>query len=381
MIVGLFPELKAVGGIQCAGRHIAAVLADFARRHGMKCRLFSLNDTHELHRMVLPSPISSGQAAAGHEFMFMGYERGKVRLGAAAMRAAWGGARVAVAAHPHLALVTQGMRAVRKGLRTIVWTHGIEVWEPLPLLRRRALGGADLVLAPSRDTAQHVAAMQQVPCERIRVLPWALDPQFAARTAAAAAKVGLPGTFPVGRVILTVGRWSAGEEYKGVDHLIAALPRLLCDWPDVRVVAVGEGDGRAWLEHLAAEHGVQHSVHFLPQVSQAELAACYAACEIFALPSRGEGFGFVYLEAMSHGKPVIAGAHAGAPEVVEDGVTGFLVPHGDVQQLTTALRTLLASPGRARDMGAKGRARVEKEFQFEKFASTLEQILREQCEF
>jgi len=381
VIVGLFPELQAVGGIQCAGRHIAAVLADFARRKDMQCRLFSLNDTHELHRMVLPSPVSSGQRGVGREFTFMGYERGKMRLGAAAMRAAWNGARLAVAAHPHLALVTQGMRAVRRGLRTIVWTHGIEVWEPLPFLRRRALGGADLVLAPSRATAENVAAIQQVPGEHIRVLPWALDPQFAARAAAAAARVALPGTFPVGRVILTVGRWSASEGYKGMDHLIAALPRLQGDWPDVQLVAVGEGDGRAWLEHLAEEHGVRRAVHFLSQVSQAELAACYAACEIFALPSGGEGFGFVYLEAMSHGKPVIAGAHGGAPEVVEDGVTGFLVPHGDVQQLIAALRTLLASPGRAREMGAKGRARVEKEFQFERFAGRLEQILDEQCAF
>jgi len=371
VIVGLFPELDAIGGIQCVGRHIAAVMAEFARRNDLECRLLSLNDSHELHRMTV----------AGREFVFMGYERGKLRLGVAAARAAWRGeARIVVAAHPHFALAAQGMRAVSRRMRTIVCTHGIEVWEPLPLLRRRALRHADVVLAPSRDTAEQVAVRQRVLRERIQVLPWALDPQFEARAASAAAKVGLPGTFPHGRVILSVGRWDSSEGYKGLDQLISAMPRLLSDWPDLELVAVGEGDDRASLEHLAAERGIKRRVHFLSRVSQAELAACYAACEIFALPSRGEGFGLVYLDAMSHGKPVIAGAHGGAPEVVEDGATGFLVSHGDVQQLITALRTLLVNPARARQMGACGRARVEREFRYERFAAAFEEILREQCE-
>lgn len=370
VVVGLFTELDAPGGVQRAGRHIAAVLAEFARGRNLEYRLLSLNDSRELHRMNV----------AGREFVFTGCERGKLRMGATALRAAWRGARVVVAAHPHLAPVTRAMRLGRPRLRTVVCTHGIEVWQPLSPLRRRALQRADVVLAPSRSTAEHVAAQQQVPRERIRVVPWALDPQFETRAVAAAAKVSLPGTFPSGRVILAVGRWLASERYKGMDHLIAVLPRLLHDWTDLELVFVGEGDDRAWLEHLAAEQGVARHVHFLSGLSQAELSACYAACEIFALPSRGEGFGMVYLEAMSHGKPVIAGAHGGAPEIVEDGVTGYLVPHGDTAQLTTALRALLSEPEHAREMGTRGRKRVEREFRFEGFAKALKRVLREQCE-
>jgi phosphatidylinositol alpha-1,6-mannosyltransferase len=165
-----------------------------------------------------------------------------------------------------------------------------------------------------------------------------------------------------------------------MDTIITALPRLLSRWPDLQVVAIGQGDDRGWLEDLAQNNGVSRHVHFLTGLTYQQLAACYAACEIFALPSRGEGFGLVYLEAMAYGKPVIGGAHGGAPEVIQDGVTGYLVQHGDATQLATAIDTLLSDPARAREMGARARDRVEHEFRFNVFAKALKKILREQCE-
>ncbi len=370
MLVGLFPELDAPGGVQRAGRHLAAVLSEFASGRGLDCRILSLNDTPELHRMTL----------GGREFVFTGCEQGKTRLVTGALRAARRGARLVLAAHPHLAPVAQAMRFLAPRLKTIVCTHGVEVWEPMSGLRRRALRRANVVLAPSHDTADHVAAQQQVPRDRIRVLPWALDPQFEALLTAAPLTT-LPLGYPGGRVILSVGRWLAGERYKGVDHLISALPRLLTRWPDLQILAIGEGDDRPWLEHLAAERGLRRHVHFLSGLTPGEIVACYAACEIFALPSKAEGFGLVYLEAMASGKPVIGGAHGGAPEVIRDGVTGYLVQHGDVAQLATALDTLLSDPAHAREMGERGRARVERDFRFPAFAKALKKILRELCEF
>jgi phosphatidylinositol alpha-1,6-mannosyltransferase len=238
---------------------------------------------------------------------------------------------------------------------------------------------ADVVLAPSRDTANHVADAQKVKPAKIRVLPWALDPDFEA-IPANGPQLKLPDGYPEGRVILTVGRWVANERYKGMDTLITALPRLLTQWPELHVLAVGEGDDRVWLEDLAEQNGVNRHIHFLRGLSYQELAACYSACEIFALPSGGEGFGLVYLEAMARGKPVIGGAHGGAPEVIEDGVTGYLVPHGDAVQLATSIETLLADPELAQKMGARGRQRVERDFRFNVFAKALKKILREQCE-
>jgi phosphatidyl-myo-inositol dimannoside synthase len=369
VILGLFTELDSAGGVQRAGQHVAAVLAEFASTRGLECRILSLNDSPELHRM----------SVGGREFVFTGSARGKARFGVTALRAARRRAQLIVAGHPNLAPVAQGAKVFAPKAKTIICSHGMDVWEPLSAVRRAALRRADLVLAPTQDTANHVATQQRVTEGRIRVLPWALDPQFEALIPKAP-RPALPLDYPEGRVILTVGRWFADERYKGMDTLITALPRLLMEWPELQLVAVGEGDDREWLEQIADARGVRSHVHFLSRLSYAEIAACYAACEIFALPSGGEGFGLVYLEAMACGKPVIGGAHGGAPEVIEDGKTGFLVQHGDAGQLATSLETLLADPALAREMGARGKERVDNEFRFSIFAKSLKKILRDLCE-
>jgi len=369
VILGLFTELASIGGMQRAGRHVAAVLTDFASAREMECRLLSLNDPHELHRM----------SVAGREFVFNGSARSKLDFVAPGARAAWRKAKLIVAGYPSLGPLAPAVRMLAPKAKIVVIAHGVEVWEPMPVFRRLALREADLVLTPTRNTASHVAAQQGVARERIRVLPWALDPDFGALISPVL-EPALPPGFPKGRVILTVGRWSAEDRYKGVDTLIIALARLLAHQPNLHLVVAGVGGDQAWLEKIADECGVRRHVHFLRGLSYAEIAACYSACEIFAMPSRGEGFGLVYLEAMACGKPVIGGSHGGAPEVIEDGKTGFLVEHGDASQLAASLQTLLADPALGREMGARGRRRVEKEFHFETFAKSLERILHDLCE-
>jgi len=369
VLIGLFPELDAPGGIQRAGRHLAFVLCEYATSKKMEYRLLSFNDTQELHRMRL----------GDREYVFTGAARGKAGFTVAALKAARRSAKLVLAVHPNFAPLVRSMKVFAPQMKSIICAHGIEVWEPLSRLRRRSLQQATMVLAPSRATADYVVSMQGVAPERVRVLPWGLDPDFETRVSVDSAAF-LPAEFPNGRVILTVGRWLASERYKGMDTLIKALPRLLLRWPDIQLVMVGSGDDREWLVNIARDSGVQRHVHFLSGLNYGELSACYAAAELFALPSRGEGFGFVYLEAMARAKPVIGGAHGGAPEVIRDGVTGYLVHHGDTVQLVTSIDALLSNPELAREMGARGQERVEKEFRFTVFAKAFKKILRELCE-
>ena len=364
MVIGLFPELLAPGGIQRAGQHVGAVLASFAQQRGTAYRLLSLND-----------PLGPHQIRVGdRDFVFSGFRRAKLEFLFAALGVSRQHSSLVVVVHPHLAPIAWAMKARRRRLRSLVLTHGIEVWRPLSPIRRWALRRADLVLAPSTDTVNHLIAQQDVPQERIRQLLWGLDPNFTALPTTSWIN-HLPADFPSGGVVLAVGRLAATERYKGVDTLIAAVPRLLPAVPDLQLVVVGDGDDRPRLEQLAAEMGVAARVRFLRGLMPDELMACYARCDVFALPSRGEGFGLVFLEAMAHGKPVVGGAHGGTPDIVEDGVTGLLVPHGDIERLSRALGTLLADEPLRRQMGLRAAERVRSAYLFEHFDVRFKQIL------
>ncbi len=364
MIVGLFPDLLSVGGIQAAGRQTAAVFATIAHERGCGYRFLSLNDPRGQHSLC----------CGASSFTFRGFGRDKLRFSAAALRLALSRPTIVVAAHPHLAVPAAAMKAIWPKLLMVVMTHGIEVWTPLSALRRRSLQRADLVLAPSTDTARKLVAMQGIPDVKISHLPWALDPDFA-ELCWNLDKGAPPKGFPKGRVILTVGRWATNERYKGLDQLIESMPGLLRSFPSVHLVAVGEGDDRSRLEELTVRLGVSERVRFLRHLSKKDLVTCYSLSDVFALPSGGEGFGLVFLEAMALGKPVVAGAQGGTCDIVEDNVTGFLVSHGNIPQLTHALRTLLADDALRTTMGWQGRERVLSHFRFEHFQTRLLEVL------
>lgn len=367
MIIGLFTEVLSAGGVQRAGRHAAAVAAGFAAEHKLAHCFLSLNDPPGDHT------VRVGE----REFPVSGFARGKAQFVSAALRAAGRQPKLVIALHPHLAPVVQTMVLRSRKPPSLIFAHGIEVWRPLGWPRRSALRRADMVAAPSADTVHRLVSEQGIRPERVRKLAWGLDPEFEARLVAAC-RPPRPAAFPErARIVLAVGRWASAERYKGADTLIAALPRVVQSAPDAALVLVGNGDDQPRLEQLAHELGVEAHVRFLREPSQEELFACYAHCDLFALPSSGEGFGLVFLEAMAHGKPVIGGAHGGIPDVVEDGVTGLLVPHGEVEALSRAVESLLLNQQTASAMGARGRERVEAMFTFGQFQSRLKQALEE----
>ena len=366
-IIGLFPELLGVGGIQEAGRLTAAALGRIARSHDNWVTSFqSINDAPRAHEFEI----------AEQRVSLRGFNRSKLGFVASALGESRRDARVVLAGHPYLALPAAWMKWLSPQLKTIVMSHGVEVWNPLPRFRRRALLSADRVLAPSSDTAQKLAEVQGVPPANIRKLAWPLNPDFL-KMADNSAELSCPRNFPEGRVILTVGRWAASERYKGVDDLIRAVAQLQTNFPGLCLVAVGDGDDLPRLAKIAGDLGLSASVRFLTNLSRKEIAACYARSEIFALPSTGEGFGLVFLEAMAFGKPLIGAARGGITDIIEDKVNGLLVPAGDWQSLVKALAELLENESLRIELGRCGAQNVRHRYSFDVFVNDLERIIEE----
>jgi glycosyltransferase involved in cell wall biosynthesis len=156
-------------------------------------------------------------------------------------------------------------------------------------------------------------------------------------------------------------------------------------WPAVRqacpaaqLVVIGDGDDRARLEARVNDAGLSATIQFAGLVSQNELREHLESAQVFVLPSEGEGFGIVFLEAMRAARPCIAAAGA-AEEIVRDGVTGRVVVPRDASALTNALIELLNDPQRCDALGREGRRRLEQEYSITRYGERLMDALQQTC--
>ncbi|MGZ8392304.1 MAG: glycosyltransferase [Gemmatimonadales bacterium] len=164
---------------------------------------------------------------------------------------------------------------------------------------------------------------------------------------------------------------------KGIRFLIEAAAQLKPRFPDLKVVLAGDGFERPELVRLAERLGLGGDVTFLGWVPNTELPPYYRAAAVSVIPSLEEGFGIPAAEAMGCEVAVVASDAGGLPEVVENGVTGLVVPRGDSTALAQAIGSLLADPERRRAMGQAGRARALEMFDWDRSAEQFEQIYRD----
>jgi len=330
------------------------------------------------------------------EFRLVGTVSSRARAGALsrlhfmfkAARAGFRGYDLVIANHVALAPVAAVMKRV---FGTPYWVacHCVEIWWGTSRWRHIALRNADLILPVSLYTADVVQKMDGIRSSRVKVVYNAI-PNFFAKllvsqephepTSGSTAKLK-----PGGKVLLSVCSLVRKNEFKGVDTVIRALPRVLKAHPDLGYVVVGDGELREKLESLAIETGVAGNVTFVGEVSDAELAELYRGCDAFVLPSRGqgrpgvaggEGFGRVYVEAAMAGKPVVGSRSGGASEAVVQGRTGFVVDPDSIDEVAEALLAILQDPQLAARMGSAGKTWALDTFSEDALLSSLRELLR-----
>jgi len=287
--------------------------------------------------------------------------------------------KLVICAHIGLAPMA---RIIKELLGKPYWLvlYGIEVWGPLPTAKQRALRAADRLLSISRFTLDTAISRHALGSPDALILP----PALANDDPPPERKLGRILLDPMRPTVLTVGRLSAAERYKGHDVMLEAWPTVLRYISDACYLIVGDGDDRSRLEERARNMGIGASVRFAGSVTSAELHACYEGCQVFAMPARtdvdaavprGEGFGIVFLEAMAHGKPVV-GPRFGAPaEFIHPGEHGLLVDPLRPTEIAAALVELLREPDRARQMGQKARDWATSQFSYEVFCRRLREML------
>lgn len=247
--------------------------------------------------------------------------------------------------------------------------HGIEAWQRPEIAVQRAVREARLVTAVSRYTRARLLAWSDIDPARVRVLPNTVAARFVrrARPEHLVARHGLEGR----RVVLTVGRLVADERYKGHDRIIRAMPQVLRSVPEALYLVVGGGDDLPRLANIAREAGVVDKVAFAGSVAEDELPLYFNVADVFAMPSTGEGFGIVFLEAARCGLPVIGGNKDGSVDALADGAVGTVLDPDDSHALESALVAALQA-----GLLAQPNAAVER-FAVPHFAKHVDDLVRE----
>lgn len=251
---------------------------------------------------------------------------------------------------PNALLAFWGCRGRRPRLISTFYGADIALVRKYPSLRpllQRVVRESSACTAISRYTAELVHQLAGV---LPAVIPYGMDLD---------ARPGVsPADKPAPYEILTVGRLI---ERKGHAVLLRAFARLREQRDDVALTIIGEGLERPRLEALIDELGLRGAAFLRGRVPDAERDQAYARCDIFVLPAivdaggDTEGLGMVLLEAMRYEKPVVASAVGGITDIIEDGVSGLLVPPADVEALAGALSHLLEEPAHARELGQRAR--------------------------
>lgn len=241
--------------------------------------------------------------------------------------------------------------------RWVTFLHGLEVWTPLPFLKKRALLKHG-VIANSHFTLEKTRKFN----------PWL--------TGGTVCHLGAPdptpsapydwtarlGFEPAKRDILIVGRMAKGEGMKGHRELFLAMKAVKAAAPGTRLIVAGAGDDLDRHREMAGESGAGEKIHFTGFVPDEALSQLYQKCGVFCLPSWQEGFGLVYLEAMRAGIPCVASNADAGQEVVADEKTGLVVAAKDPDSLARALVRLVTDDTFATRLGQAGKARFASQF-------------------
>jgi phosphatidyl-myo-inositol dimannoside synthase len=246
--------------------------------------------------------------------------------------------------HINLAPLVCVMKLLNKRMKVIVFTHGVEVWKPLSGLDSAMMRSANRVLCVSKFTKRMLReSNSDVASEKIFVFLNAVDPFYKEIEANADELTLLADKLKVDSfrpIILSIGRICSEDAYKGFDQTIQALAEVKHAGLKPLYLLVGkyEQDEYQRLQQLASQNGTQDNVVFLGFIEERLLPAYCKLADLFVMPSKGEGFGIVFIEAIRSKMAIIAANTGGTPEALGYGKYGRLVDPDNVHELAVAIK-------------------------------------------
>ncbi|WP_009634501.1 glycosyltransferase [Synechocystis sp. PCC 7509] len=264
--------------------------------------------------------------------------------------------------------------------KTPYWiiVYGVDAWMVTNYWQKKALHQAEKIISISGYTRDRLIKEQNLKPEEIVILPVTFDAsrfQIAPKPQRLLNRYGLKAEQPI---ILTVARLDNNERYKGYDQILQALPQIRRSIPNIHYILVGKGADRPRIEQLIKQLALQECVTLTGFIPDEELGDHYNLCDVFAMPSKKEGFGIVYLEALACGKPVVGGNQDGAMDALAHGELGVMVDPDNIEAIAQTLIQILQNnyPHPILYQPQVLRQKVMEKFGFERFQQTVDELLQ-----
>ena len=271
-----------------------------------------------------------------------------------------------IVAHINLLPIIIIAKVLKPKLKIYLSIYGMEVWKKLPFIYRVFLKKIK-ILSISNHTTNMFMKYNNVSNDNIYYLP----PDTNLNINKDFDNVYNKKEFN----IFSVTRLDNNDSYKGVDSMLKTIPKIIEKIPNIKYTIIGKGDDRGRLINLTKELKIEKFVDFKGFVEYIE--PYYKYCDVFTLPSKGEGFGIVYIEAMKYKKPCLACDEGGQTDVILDNQTGYLCKYNDTKCLAEKILELYKDKDKRDLFGKNGYEHFINNFTFDKFQERLKEIVND----
>lgn len=361
---------SSTGGIQKMTRTLAHALFHISKTEPWDFKLFSLYDTrYDLMTQYLPSEN------------YTGFNNNRLRLGLTSIKEA-SHSDIVILNHINFSLIGIVVKLFNPKCQMWLIAHGIEVWRPVNIIKRIFLNRyCDKIICVSGFTRNQMIARHHSDPTKCVVLNNVVDPF-----------IKLPDVFDKpeylrnryglsasNQVIFTLTRLASSEQYKGHEQVIKAIGNLKQMFPSIKYILSGQYDPveEIRIRSLIDKYNVKDEVILTGFLDESELTDHFLLADLFVLPSKKEGFGIVFIEALACGLPVICGNADGSSDAIKDGKLGTAINVDDLTELQNTIAEYLNTP-----LALSDRKKLQKEcllhFNENRYKENLEKILNDE---
>ena len=321
-----------VGGIQRIGKVTGMALYELSLSDGSELSIYSMCDKNNYEQPYFPNSIFKGFSGRKVWFVINAVKKGMA-------------VDTVLLSHVNLSIAGYFIKLLSPKTKLILFAHGREVWVPFKGWKKKLIAKFDRILPVSEYTKEVMKKLHRLPEAKLRVINNCLDPFLPIPETSEKDKslMNRYGLVQNDIILMTVTRMSINDRNKGYDKVFLALRDLKAGYPNLKYLVVGKYDKleKQAIDTRLKELGIEALIKFTGFIPEEQLAKYFNLADIYIMPSKKEGFGIVFIEAMYYGKPVIAGNVDGSVDALFNGKLGLLVNPESLDEIINAIIKVL----------------------------------------